>query len=65
MIEFFYHLQDITVSFAVMSVIPAKEKEVNMDSKELKKILASLGIVGLLAGASLTLPGCATTGKSG
>ncbi|MHB8843960.1 MAG: SbtA family thio(seleno)oxazole RiPP natural product precursor [Nitrospirota bacterium] len=34
-----------------------------MDSQELRKFLAGIGIAGLLAGASLTAVGCAT--KSG
>ncbi len=32
-----------------------------MDTKQLRKILASLGLAGLLAGAGLTVPGCATS----
>jgi radical SAM modification target selenobiotic family peptide len=32
-----------------------------MDSKELKKLLASLSVVGLIAGAGLTAVGCAST----
>jgi radical SAM modification target selenobiotic family peptide len=36
-----------------------------MGTKQLKKLLASLGLAGLLAGASLTLPNCAhKEGKS-
>ncbi len=35
-----------------------------MDTKDLKKILAGVSIVGLLAGASLTTSGCATHRKS-
>ena len=31
-----------------------------MDTKELKKLLAGLSIVSLLAGGALLLPGCAT-----
>jgi radical SAM modification target selenobiotic family peptide len=31
-----------------------------MDVKELKKILASLGLAGLLAGAGLTVTGCSS-----
>ncbi len=34
-----------------------------MDTKELKKILAGVGVVGLLAGGSLAVPGSA--GASG
>lgn len=30
-----------------------------MDTKQLKRILASFGLAGLLAGAGLTLPSCA------
>jgi radical SAM modification target selenobiotic family peptide len=30
-----------------------------MSTKQLKKLLASLGLAGLLASASLTLPSCA------
>lgn len=33
-----------------------------MDKKELKKLLAGLGVATLLAGASLTMSGCSTTG---
>jgi radical SAM modification target selenobiotic family peptide len=32
-----------------------------METQELKKFLAGLGIAGLLAGAGLTIGGCATT----
>jgi radical SAM modification target selenobiotic family peptide len=35
-----------------------------MDSQELKKFLAGLGIAGLIAGASLVSGGCASTGNS-
>lgn len=31
-----------------------------MDKKELKKLLASLSIVGLITGAGLSVTGCAT-----
>jgi len=31
-----------------------------MDTKYLKKILASIGLAGLIAGAGLSLPGCGT-----
>jgi radical SAM modification target selenobiotic family peptide len=31
-----------------------------MDTKEIKKILATLGLAGLIAGAGLSLPGCAS-----
>ncbi|MBN2242090.1 MAG: selenobiotic family radical SAM modification target peptide [Acidobacteria bacterium] len=31
-----------------------------MDLKELKKILAGLGLAGLLAGAGLAIPGCSS-----
>ena len=34
-----------------------------MGTKQLKKLLASLGLVGLLAGAGLTIPGCSTNGQ--
>ena len=36
-----------------------------MDKKQLKKILAGLSIAGLLAGAGLTINGCAKTSCSG
>lgn len=36
-----------------------------MDAQELKRFLAGLGIASLLAGASLTAGGCASTGGSG
>lgn len=35
-----------------------------MDKKELKKLLASLSIASLLAGAGLSLGGCATTASA-
>ncbi len=31
-----------------------------MDTKKLRKMLASLGLAGLLAGAGLAVPGCAS-----
>jgi radical SAM modification target selenobiotic family peptide len=34
--------------------------EVDMDKKELKKLLAGLSVASLIAGASLTMAGCAT-----
>jgi radical SAM modification target selenobiotic family peptide len=37
---------------------PKKEGE-KMGTKQLRKLLASLGLAGLIAGASLTLPNCA------
>ena len=37
-----------------------KDKEVDMDKKELKKLLAGLSIASLIVGASLTMTGCAT-----
>jgi len=37
-------------------------EEVDMDKKELKKLLAGLSIASLIAGASLTMAGCAKTG---
>jgi len=38
-----------------------REQEGNMDKKELKKLLASLSIVSLVAGAGLSILGCAST----
>lgn len=35
-------------------------EEVDMDKKELKKLLASLSIASLIAGAGLSVTGCAT-----
>jgi radical SAM modification target selenobiotic family peptide len=35
-----------------------------MDKQEIKKILAGLSIAGLLAGASLSIAGCATKGEA-
>lgn len=35
-----------------------------MDKKELKKLLAGLSIVGLLAGGTFLVSGCAADGKS-
>ena len=34
-----------------------------MDAQDLKKLLAGLGIAGLLAGTSLIIGGCASTGS--
>jgi radical SAM modification target selenobiotic family peptide len=31
-----------------------------MDTKQIKKILATYGLAGLIAGAGLSLPGCAS-----
>jgi radical SAM modification target selenobiotic family peptide len=36
-----------------------------MDIRQLKKILASFGLAGLLATAGLTLPGCAKKHPAG
>ena len=33
-----------------------------MDKKDLKKLLAGLSVVGLIAGAGLSMGGCASTG---
>jgi radical SAM modification target selenobiotic family peptide len=38
-----------------------KYKEVDMDKKDLKKLLAGLSIVSLIAGAGLSVTGCAST----
>jgi radical SAM modification target selenobiotic family peptide len=35
-----------------------------MSTEQLKKLLAGLCIAGLISGASLTVTGCATPGKS-
>ena len=37
-----------------------KYEEVDMDKKELKKLLAGLSIASLIAGAGLSVTGCAT-----
>ena len=37
-----------------------EDEEVDMDKKELKKLLAGLSIVSLIAGAGLSVTGCAT-----
>ena len=37
-----------------------KDKEVDMDKKELKKLLAGLSVASLIAGAGLSVTGCAT-----
>jgi radical SAM modification target selenobiotic family peptide len=44
------------------SINRPKRREI-MDTKRLKKLLAGLGLAGLLAGAGLTNPGCATDHK--
>jgi len=36
-----------------------------MDAKELKKILAGIGVVGLLAGGGVAVPGSAGAAASG
>lgn len=36
----------------------SKQKEVGMDTQDIKKFLSGLCIAGLLAGATLTLAGC-------
>jgi radical SAM modification target selenobiotic family peptide len=36
--------------------------EVDMDNKELKKLLAGLSVASLIAGSSLAMTGCASTG---
>ena len=43
-----------------MFLLPYNE-EVDMDKKELKKLLAGLSIASLIAGAGLSVSGCATT----
>ncbi len=37
-----------------------KDKEVDMEKKELKKLLAGLSVASLIAGAGLSVTGCAT-----
>ena len=39
------------------------EGESTMDAKELKKILAGIGVVGLLAGGGVSVPGSASAGS--
>lgn len=36
-----------------------------MDTKELKKVLAGIGVVGLLAGGGVSIPGNADAATSG
>lgn len=38
------------------------DTEVDMDKKDLKKLLAGLSIASLIAGAGLSIGGCAATG---
>lgn len=38
-----------------------QDEEVDMDKKDLKKLLAGLSIASLLTGAGLAVTGCATT----
>ena len=38
--------------------INRRQRRAMMDAKEIKKLLATVGLAGLLAGAGLTLPGC-------
>ena len=40
-----------------------KPKEECMEKKDLKKLLAGLGIVSLIGAGSVTLSGCATSGS--
>jgi radical SAM modification target selenobiotic family peptide len=42
-------------------VLLTKDEEVDMDKKDLKKLLAGLSIASLLTGAGLAVTGCATT----
>lgn len=42
-------------------ILHTQERRCTMETQELKKFLAGLGIAGLLAGAGLTIGGCATT----
>ena len=42
-------------------VLLTKDEEVDMDNKDLKKLLAGLSIASLLTGAGLAVTGCATT----
>jgi radical SAM modification target selenobiotic family peptide len=39
-------------------------KEESMDTQELRKFLAGLGIAGLLAGTTLMAGGCASNGSA-
>ena len=43
-----------------MLFLLTKHEEVDMGKKELKKLLASLSIASLIAGAGLSVTGCAT-----
>jgi radical SAM modification target selenobiotic family peptide len=53
-----------TVVIYLLQLIVYKPKgELTMDVKELKKVLAGIGVVGLLAGGGITVPGSA--GASG
>jgi radical SAM modification target selenobiotic family peptide len=45
----------------VVLFLLTKYKEVDMDKKDLKKLLAGLSIVSLIAGAGLSVTGCAST----
>ena len=42
-------------------VLVTLDEEVDMDKKDLKKLLAGLSIASLLTGAGLAVTGCATT----
>ena len=42
-------------------VLLTQDEEVDMDKKDLKKLLAGLSIASLLTGAGLSVTGCATT----
>jgi radical SAM modification target selenobiotic family peptide len=41
-------------------VIANLRQEVNLNKKEMKKLLVGLSIAGLIAGAGLSMTGCAT-----
>jgi radical SAM modification target selenobiotic family peptide len=68
-ILFFYHLENAAIRIAFQAFFSLGGKRIfylgdlTMDTKELKKILAGVGVVGLLAGGSLAVPGSA--GASG
>lgn len=44
----------------IEAVVANLKQEVNLNKKETKKLLVDLSIAGLIAGAGLSMTGCAT-----
>jgi len=50
--------------YGVASLFHPLKKETEMDSKKFKKVLAGLGVAGLISAGGITLPG-SSAGASG